>query len=58
MIEHYDTLGYVVVGTMAVMIWMMFYINKTINARAAQALATPLTPDIKEEYVEEFVETM
>ncbi len=58
MIEHYDTLGYVVAVLMGVMIWMMYYINKTINQRAAQALATPLTPDMKEEYTEEFFETV
>ena len=31
MIEHYDTLGYVVVGTMVVMVVMMFYIHRMVN---------------------------
>ncbi len=57
MIEHYDTLGYVVVATMAVMIWMMFYINKTINARAKTALNTPQPAEVREEYIQELAET-
>jgi predicted MFS family arabinose efflux permease len=31
MILHYDTLGFVVVGTMAIMIGMMYYINRNVN---------------------------
>ena len=35
MIEHYDILGYVVVGTMAAMVGMMYYINRMVTERAA-----------------------
>jgi predicted MFS family arabinose efflux permease len=33
MIGNYDTLGYVVCATMAIMIGMMYYINKSLNRR-------------------------
>jgi predicted MFS family arabinose efflux permease len=33
MIEHYDTLGYVVVGTMLVMTGMLYFINRSITRR-------------------------
>jgi predicted MFS family arabinose efflux permease len=42
MIEHYDTLGFVVTGTMAVMVVMMYYINRMVNQRPA--LQTPPSP--------------
>jgi predicted MFS family arabinose efflux permease len=32
-IEHFDTLSYVVVGTMAVTVLMMFFINKQVNEK-------------------------
>src|SRR5437764_1042355 len=34
MIEHYDSLGYVVVGTMTVMVGMMYYINRMVTQRS------------------------
>jgi predicted MFS family arabinose efflux permease len=49
MIEHYDTLGYVVCGTMAVMVAMMYYINRMIAQRKEPQLAPEV---IQEETLE------
>ncbi|MEP7235648.1 MAG: MFS transporter [Ignavibacteriota bacterium] len=40
-IEHYDTLGYVVVGTMLAMVVMMFYINRMVSTPAAPTAKVP-----------------
>lgn len=46
MIEHYDTLGYVVVGTMLVMTGMLYFINKSITDRKpAPVVITSQTVD-------------
>jgi asparagine N-glycosylation enzyme membrane subunit Stt3 len=49
MIEHYDTLGYVVCGTMVVMVAMMYYINRMIEQRKEPQLAPEV---IQEENLE------
>lgn len=50
MIEHYDTLGYVVVGTMTVMTAMLYPINRAINKKYASM--PPHAKDIKAAEVE------
>jgi predicted MFS family arabinose efflux permease len=46
-IEHYDTLGYVVVGTMALMIGMMYAIDRMVTAhRLATQTVAPVTAGI------------
>jgi predicted MFS family arabinose efflux permease len=47
-IQHYDTLGYVVVGTMAVMVGMMYYIHKMVREPGIDSPVVPAaTKEIK-----------
>ncbi len=50
MIEHYDTLGYVVVVTMIVMTAMLYPINRAINKKYASM--PPNAKDVKAAEVE------
>jgi predicted MFS family arabinose efflux permease len=45
MILNYDTLGYVVVGTMTVMIGMMYFINRSAVQHHAASAPTPAVPE-------------
>jgi predicted MFS family arabinose efflux permease len=40
-LQHYDTLGFVVCGTMAVAITILYFINREVMARRAAAAARP-----------------
>ena len=40
-LRHYDTLGYVVVGSMIIVMVLLYSLNRTIAAKLARAAATP-----------------
>jgi predicted MFS family arabinose efflux permease len=54
MIEHYDILGYVVSGLMGVMIVMMYFINKSVEAKQGAAVAPAISSAIEENATPEF----
>ena len=44
MLQHYPTLGYVVVASMVVTIWMMYYINRMVNKNREITIVTSAIP--------------
>ncbi len=40
-LQHYDTLGYVVVGSMVIVVVLLYSLNRTIAAKLASAPAQP-----------------
>lgn len=53
MIENYDTLGFVVVGTMTIMIAMMYYINRNVSEAHRQHQEPTMQAATEAELVEE-----
>lgn len=41
-LQHYPTLGYVVVASMLVTIWMMYYINRLVNTKSRPVVEEPV----------------
>jgi len=46
-LEHYNRLGYVVIGTMTITIIMMYFLNKYVQTKNSKSSATIMREDVR-----------
>jgi MFS family permease len=46
---HYDTLGYIVIVSMIICIWLLFYVNRNISSKPAAPAMQQLSQQVAEE---------
>jgi len=46
---HYDTLGYIVIVSMIICIWLLFYVNRNISSKPAAPVMQQLSQQVAEE---------